>query len=90
MVLFSYLPTYLLTYGPIFLPTYLPTYLGSYVIQDKLPKVKPDVNSIWVHPQVSLYGASHDGVLVAVGSLWLEIKRVPTSQTICLESWCLP
>jgi hypothetical protein len=33
-------------------------------------KVKPNINSVEVHPQLSKYGHPVDGVLVGAGSLW--------------------
>jgi hypothetical protein len=34
-------------------------------------KVKPNINSVEVHPQLSNNGYAVDGVLVGAGSLWL-------------------
>jgi hypothetical protein len=33
--------------------------------------VKPNINSVEVHPQLSNNGYTMDGVLVGAGSLWL-------------------
>jgi hypothetical protein len=35
-------------------------------------QVKPDVNSVDFHPQLSHNGHPVDGVLVGAGSLWLK------------------
>jgi hypothetical protein len=37
-----------------------------------VPKVKPNINSVEVHPQLSNNGHPVDGALVSAGSLWLS------------------
>jgi hypothetical protein len=39
-------------------------------------KVKPNINSIEVHPQLSNNGHPVDGPLVGAGSLWLALKNI--------------
>jgi hypothetical protein len=44
-------------------------------MRDLLPielvtKMKPNINSVEVHPQLSNYGHPVDGLLVGAGSLW--------------------
>ncbi len=53
--------------------TYFPTYLHmyeTYFIQKLVTKVKPNINSVEVHPQLSNYWHPVDGALVGAGSLW--------------------
>jgi hypothetical protein len=57
--------TYFLTYLPIY-ETYFPTELVT--------KVKPNINSVELHPQPSNNGHPVGGVLVSAGSLW-PLKR---------------
>ncbi len=64
--------TYFLTYLPMyetFFPTYLPTY-ETYFLTELVTKVKPNINSVEVHPQLSNNGHPVDDVLVGAGSLW--------------------
>jgi hypothetical protein len=51
-----------------YFPTYLPIY-ETYFLQNWLPKVKPNINSVKVHPQLSNNGHPVDGELVGAGSL---------------------
>jgi hypothetical protein len=44
-------------------------YLWTYFLHKGVTKVKPDINSVNVHPQLSHNGHPVDGVLVGVGSL---------------------
>jgi hypothetical protein len=37
-------------------------------------KVKPNINSVEVHPQLSKNGHPVDGALVGAGSLWLALR----------------
>jgi hypothetical protein len=46
----------------------------------QVAKVKPDINSIWVHSQLSHYMLAMDSKLVAIGSLW------PSSLFVCVFS----
>jgi hypothetical protein len=59
--------TYLLvvTYFPIYLPIY-----DTYFPTELVTKVKPNINSVEVHPQLSNNGHPVDGALVSAGSLW--------------------
>ncbi len=41
-----------------------------------LPRVKPKINSVEVHPQLRNIGHPVDGLLVGAGSLWLEWGRL--------------
>jgi len=49
------------------LPTYL--YMRPFLIE-LVTKVKPNINSVKVHPQLSNNGHPMDDVLVYAGSLW--------------------
>jgi len=46
----------------------------------QVAKVKPDINSIWVHSQLSHYMLPMDSMLVAIGSLW------PSTLFVCFFS----
>jgi len=48
-----------------YFPTYLPTYETYF-----LHKVKPNINSVEVHPELTNNGYRVDGALVGAGSLW--------------------
>ncbi len=48
---------------------YFPTYIGDLLLQSWLP-VKPNINAVQVHPQLSNMGHPVDGALVGAGSLW--------------------
>jgi hypothetical protein len=50
-----------------YFPTYLPIY-ETYFLQSLLTKVKPNINSVEVHPQLSNNRHPVDGVLVGAGS----------------------
>jgi len=39
--------------------------------------VKPTINSVEVHPQLSNNGYPMDGALVGAGSLWPRLRRPP-------------
>jgi hypothetical protein len=52
-----------------FFPTYLPIY-AIYFTQNWLPWLKPNMNSVEVHPQLSNNRLPVDGALVGAGSLW--------------------
>jgi hypothetical protein len=52
-----------------YFPTYLPIY-GTYFLQNWVTKVKPNIKSVEVHPQLSNNGHPVNGVLVGAGSLW--------------------
>ncbi len=59
--------TYLIvTYFPTYLPTYLPMY-ETYFLENRVTKVKPNINSVEVHPQLSNNRHPVDGVLVGAG-----------------------
>jgi hypothetical protein len=48
-----------------YFPTYLPIY-ETYFLQNWLPKVKPNINSVKVHPQLRYNWHPVDGALVEV------------------------
>jgi hypothetical protein len=54
--------------GPIFLPIY--QYMGPNFPTELVTNVKPSINSVDVHPQVSKNKHPVDGALVGTGSLW--------------------
>ncbi len=58
--------TYLLV---TYFPTYLPLY-ETYFPTELVTKVKPNINSVEVHPQLSNNEHPVDGELVGAGSLW--------------------
>ncbi len=60
------------TYLVIYLFSYLPIYLlyEMYFLQELVTKVKPNINAVEVHPQLSNNRHPLDGTLVGVGSLW--------------------
>ncbi len=55
--------------------TYLPIYETCFPTTELVTKVKPNINSIEVHPQPSSKGHPVGGVLVGAGSSW-PLKRV--------------
>jgi hypothetical protein len=52
-----------------YFPTYLPIY-EIYFLQNWLTKMKPNINSVEVHPQPNHNGHPVDGALMGAGSLW--------------------
>ncbi len=52
-----------------YFPTYLPIY-ETYFHTELVTKVKPNINSVELHPQLSNNKHPVDGVLVGAGSLW--------------------
>jgi hypothetical protein len=52
--------------------------MGDLLLTDWVTKVKPDMNSIEVHPQQSHIRHPVHGVVVGAGSLWPFIGTVPT------------
>jgi hypothetical protein len=53
--------------------TYFPTYLAiyeTYFLTELVIKVKPNINSVEVHPELSSNGHPVDAALVVAGSLW--------------------
>jgi hypothetical protein len=53
-----------------YLFSYLSTYLGDLLITELVTKVKPNINPVEVHLQLSYNGHPVDGALVGAGSLW--------------------
>jgi hypothetical protein len=53
------------------LPIFLPTYVRDLFPTELVTKVKPNNNSVEVHPQLSNNGHPVDGALVGAGLLWL-------------------
>jgi hypothetical protein len=51
--------------------SFFSTYIQDLFRRNWLPRVKPNINSVEVHPQLSNKGHPVDGVLVGAGSLWL-------------------
>jgi hypothetical protein len=49
-----------------YFPTYLPTYETSFPTE-LVTKVKPNINSVEIHPQLSNNGHPVDGALVGAG-----------------------
>jgi hypothetical protein len=60
------LSTYLIV---IYFPTYLSVYETLFPTE-LVTKVKPNINSVEVHPQLSINRHPVDGALVGAGSLW--------------------
>jgi hypothetical protein len=65
-------------YSPstFFVITYFLTYLPihrTYFFTEWVTKVKPDVISVKIHPQLSRNGHPMDGALVGAGSLWPKL-----------------
>jgi hypothetical protein len=58
-----------LTYFCSYLPTYLPTYVWDLFPTELITKMKPNINSVEVHPQLSNNHHPVDGVLVGAGSV---------------------
>jgi hypothetical protein len=55
-----------------YLFSYLSTYIGDLFLTELVTKVKPNINSVEVHPQLSNNNRHPvDGVLVGAGSWWL-------------------
>jgi hypothetical protein len=46
-------------------------------------KVKPNINSIEVHPKLNSNGHLADGVLVGVGSLWSKLTKLAYGYWSC-------
>jgi hypothetical protein len=57
-----------------YLFSYLSTYIWDLFLKKLFTKVKPNVNSVEVHPQLFNNGHPMDGALVGVGSLWPLIR----------------
>ncbi len=55
-----------------YFPTYLPIDETSFPTE-LVTKVKPNINSVEVHPQLSKKRHLVDGALVSAGSLWLHL-----------------
>ncbi len=49
---------------------YLFAYVWDLFLTELVTKVKPNINSVEVHPQLSNNGHPVDGALVGAGSLW--------------------
>jgi hypothetical protein len=47
-----------------------------------ITKVKPNINSVEVHPQLSYNGHPMDHVLVGAGSLWPELPSPTVTKKI--------
>jgi hypothetical protein len=63
--------------GVTYFPTYLPIHKDLILIEWVI-KVKPDINSLEVHPQLSLISHNQhpvDGVLMGDGSIWMKITN---------------
>jgi hypothetical protein len=56
------------TYLVVFI--YFPTYIWDLFPTKLVTKVKPTINSVEIHPQLSSNEHPVDGVLVGAGSLW--------------------
>jgi hypothetical protein len=52
-----------------YFPTYLPIH-ETYFPTELVTKMKPNINSVEVHPQLSPNRHRVDGALVGAGSLW--------------------
>jgi hypothetical protein len=52
---------------------YFPTYIWDLFPTELVTKVKPNINAVQIHPQVSNNGHPVNGVLVGAGSLWASI-----------------
>jgi hypothetical protein len=55
------------TYFPSYLLTYLPTHVWDLFPTELITKMKPNINSVEVHPQLSNNHHPVDGVLVGAG-----------------------
>jgi hypothetical protein len=53
-----------------YFPTYLPIYDETLFLQNLVTKVKPNINSVEVHPELSYNGHPVDGALVGADSVW--------------------
>jgi hypothetical protein len=62
----------------------LPTYAGDLFLTKLVTKVKPNVNSVEIHPQLSNKGLPVDGALVGAGSLWPLGLICPFNQLILI------
>jgi hypothetical protein len=58
-----------------YFPTYLPIY-ETYFLQNWVTKVKPNINSVEVHPQLSTNGHPVDGALVRWWALVQTVARL--------------
>jgi hypothetical protein len=67
-----YKPSIYLVKLPIFLPIYL--YMGPIFLQNWVTKVKPNINSVEVHPQLSNDRHPVDGMLVGAGDVVSKSK----------------
>jgi hypothetical protein len=52
-----------------YFPAYLPIY-ETYLLTDLVTKLKPNINPVEIHPQLSHNGHPVDGAVVGAGSLW--------------------
>jgi len=52
-----------------YFPTYLPIY-ETYFLTELVTKMKPNINSVEVHPQLSNNRHPVEGALVGAGLLW--------------------
>jgi hypothetical protein len=70
---------HLLSFGDNYLFSYLSTSdIWDLLLTDWVTKVKPDMNSVEVHPQQSHIRHPVHVVVVGAGSLWPFIGTVPT------------
>ncbi len=69
----------------IYFPTYLAIY-ETYFPTELVTKVKSNINSLEVHPQLSNNGHPVDGVLVGADSLWLFLYG-PVCVCVLKKNW---
>jgi hypothetical protein len=62
----------------------LPTYTGDLFPTGLVTKVKPNINSVEIHPQLSNKGHPVDGAVVGAGSLWRVGLICPFNQLILI------
>ncbi len=58
-----------------YLFSYLSTYIADLFPTELVTKVKPNINSVEVHPQLTNNGHPVDRALVGAGSLWPALVR---------------
>ncbi len=74
---------FLTTYLPSsYLFSFLPTYVWDLFPSELATKVKPNINSVEVHPYLSNNGHLVDCALVGAGSLWLCMWRAPDPRCV--------
>jgi hypothetical protein len=60
--------------------SYLYAYIWNLLPAGLVTKMKPNINSVEFHPQLSTNGHPVDGALVGAGSLWPYISLISSHQ----------